>query len=1014
MEDVSRQRQLRYGSQYRPVARSDEPFYENYSSTTPTDERRTLPRTISAADIHLTDQYESVVKRDYVPNPPLGGTSFFANTPMFTLTLPVIENRVFQDYVLDILQDSDVNRNLEGERIINWCNSLPTLTPLNTIRDGNCLLHAASLGMWGFQDRNLFLRHALNKALECKTQNTFFSRWKFSREVENSRVGLTLDPETWDQEWLEVKSRSTTDVVTGKNLDSLEDFHVFVLANVLRRPIIMYASPKFRSPATGGTLQEMNFSGIYLPLLWDPSVCKRCPLPLVYSKGHFSALVMMESPDQYNRGQLVLPLAGHDGLNLPVKFFIRMENPNTLVREYLDITEVKTSTFKVPCCKLTIPEAKSSNSTCALVNAFILCCKESFAQESRLQAHEPYSERQLQCRNGCGRLCEANISGYCAKCYQQSRDFDYAPQERLHMMSSPQNFRNSRIGDQPQPKPRSSVQSGGRGTVKCSECSEPGLPQYLGRCERCHKRIQSNNDEDIYEPLPSPPTGKRSSGDGSKPPSLPLPRNQSERSNCRTPGCDFFGTKETRFYCSKCFESNFDNIVKEAEKSPALPPASGSSSNLFEPRGVEQPAQKSGSDTNKCPSCWEFFGSPELNGLCNKCFLKSTEVPEGKQLQDSSAQSRSKDTKREEVVPCGRDAASDSQIYSKPQSKLSRAEDPGDSGSVYKLTSQMGSVNIQEECVMCNGDRNIDGMDSDAFVLCRKHAKELLRNGQGLRESDDRQKRMSASAYHGDDSQHYSSRVRDNNTSFTQSGQDRMHGGYGGNFLEDQYQPVRKSGSSFVDDQYQPVRKSGSSFDSQGLPPPVVGDYTAHVRQNNASFYQRGECYAGEADEGRSHRGRDALGGSGAVERDRYRDRGGGGGGGGNGVGGFGGREWEEQPPQGNAMERERFSSSTTADWNNAGRGMRAGAGGRVEDRFGGNMAGAFDGDQRGGGAGKADSGRGGASGGDYNKPITGPGKLCKIPGCSFYAYRDLNNYCPDCFEETYKQPVDRDRYPST
>ena len=34
----------------------------------------------------------------------------------------------------------------------------PRLWPLATTGDGNCLLHAASLGMWGFHDRLLTLR----------------------------------------------------------------------------------------------------------------------------------------------------------------------------------------------------------------------------------------------------------------------------------------------------------------------------------------------------------------------------------------------------------------------------------------------------------------------------------------------------------------------------------------------------------------------------------------------------------------------------------------------------------------------------------------------------------------------------------------------------------------------------------------------------------------------------------------------------------------------------------------
>lgn len=36
------------------------------------------------------------------------------------------------------------------------------------------------------------------------------------------------------------------------------------------------------------------FSGVYLPLLWEPSFCIRSPLALGYTRGHFSALVPLE------------------------------------------------------------------------------------------------------------------------------------------------------------------------------------------------------------------------------------------------------------------------------------------------------------------------------------------------------------------------------------------------------------------------------------------------------------------------------------------------------------------------------------------------------------------------------------------------------------------------------------------------------------------------------------------------------------------------------------------------
>ena len=39
------------------------------------------------------------------------------------------------------------------------------------------------------------------------------------------------------------------------------------------------------------------FSGVYLPLLWEPSFCSRSPIALGYTRGHFCALVPPEPVD---------------------------------------------------------------------------------------------------------------------------------------------------------------------------------------------------------------------------------------------------------------------------------------------------------------------------------------------------------------------------------------------------------------------------------------------------------------------------------------------------------------------------------------------------------------------------------------------------------------------------------------------------------------------------------------------------------------------------------------------
>jgi len=75
--------------------------------------------------------------------------------------------------------------------------------------------------------------------------------------------------------------------------ESLEELHVFVLAHVLRRPIIIVADTILKD-SNGDALAPISFGGIYLPLECVPTLCHRTPLLLTYDAAHFSALVPME------------------------------------------------------------------------------------------------------------------------------------------------------------------------------------------------------------------------------------------------------------------------------------------------------------------------------------------------------------------------------------------------------------------------------------------------------------------------------------------------------------------------------------------------------------------------------------------------------------------------------------------------------------------------------------------------------------------------------------------------
>ena len=78
----------------------------------------------------------------------------------------------------------------------------------------------------------------------------------------------------------------------------------------------------------------LSFSclGVYLPVLWEQSFCWKNPLVLGYTRGHFSALVAMETDNSNELGAganvdsidsvhvTYLPLVDYEGKLLPVHF----------------------------------------------------------------------------------------------------------------------------------------------------------------------------------------------------------------------------------------------------------------------------------------------------------------------------------------------------------------------------------------------------------------------------------------------------------------------------------------------------------------------------------------------------------------------------------------------------------------------------------------------------------------------------------------------------------------------
>ncbi|XP_077619080.1 ubiquitin thioesterase ZRANB1 isoform X2 [Crocuta crocuta] len=226
-------------------------------------------------------------------------------TDLVTFTLPAdIEDLppTVQEKVFDEVLDRDVQKELEEESpIINWSLELATrldsrLYALWNRTAGDCLLDSVLQATWGIYDKDSVLRKALHDSLhDCS--HWFYTRWKDWESWYSQSFGLhfSLREEQWQEDWAFILS------LASQPGASLEQTHIFVLAHILRRPIIVYGVKYYKS-FRGETLGYTRFQGVYLPLLWEQSFCWKSPIALGYTRGHFSALVAMENDGYGNRG----------------------------------------------------------------------------------------------------------------------------------------------------------------------------------------------------------------------------------------------------------------------------------------------------------------------------------------------------------------------------------------------------------------------------------------------------------------------------------------------------------------------------------------------------------------------------------------------------------------------------------------------------------------------------------------------------------------------------------------
>lgn len=249
-----------------------------------------------------------------------------------------------QEQLFSELLDRDAQHTLEGEPPLSRWGG-PRLLALWNRSAGDCLPDAVCQAAYGVFDRRNVLRAALADSLQ-NAHRAFYTRWAAAERLQAAQLHYAPEEPQLRAEWARLVAAA------ARPGTALHQLHVFVLAHVMRRPIVVYGVDvvnSFRGEALGyarfqgecprrrpqafNRLAHSTISsvGIYLPLLWEPEFCSKSPLCLGYTRGHFSALVSVEPYSQRDHyicrepaddGEDVtyLPLTDAEGKLLPVHF----------------------------------------------------------------------------------------------------------------------------------------------------------------------------------------------------------------------------------------------------------------------------------------------------------------------------------------------------------------------------------------------------------------------------------------------------------------------------------------------------------------------------------------------------------------------------------------------------------------------------------------------------------------------------------------------------------------------
>lgn len=481
--------------------------------------------------------------------------------PEFTFSLPdlsIYPDDFRQFLEKDLIEEGCLSSLEAAGRLNWWCGGKNrVLWPLATTGDGNCLLHAASLGMWGFHDRELTLRESLHNTLsEGEYRFALHRRWRWRQMGLNAVSGLAYTEAEWISEWQGIVDMASVHPRNqmSTSYQSLEEIHILALAHILRRPIIVVAETMLKD-SEGVALAPIPFGGIYLPLEVPASQCHRTPLLLAYHSAHFSPLVTVDSSSDPSEGSIEgysIPLVDPDTGHLyPALFAVdpgpdwnwnasqdllscQPEMMEILIKEYLDYEYQVFTPDEID--RLSESDAAKSKTTKQLIGV-----AKQFGSIGKSVSKKIWSMTK---RPKSPPVSNSGGYGDTLLCVRiRSKRHQYADQMLQNYLESA----HARYLQDHQSSNSGSEMNYGAGKSKfyavsdsSSHASVSKLPAinpnkdrtlYLSRStfyndqvllEEPKSELWSNNNADLVRP-------------------------------CRTQHCKFFGSSENQYYCSQCW-----------------------------------------------------------------------------------------------------------------------------------------------------------------------------------------------------------------------------------------------------------------------------------------------------------------------------------------------------------------------------------------------------------------------------------------------------------------------------